>query len=96
VGQADQVRLRICQPAAEGLGALRFGIAPDAVGPFRPAFGAPDNHEPIGAIAIDTEPVSRAVVAHRGPPRTWFSMAAGKQDKAWVSVRLRSFNPPHR
>jgi nitroreductase len=36
----------------EGLAALYFGIVPEAVGPFRAAFGVPDDHEPIGAIAI--------------------------------------------
>ena len=36
----------------EGLGALYFGIVPEAVGPFRAAFGIPADHEPIGAIAI--------------------------------------------
>src|SRR5271154_1668625 len=36
----------------EGLGALYFGIVPEAVGSFREAFGVPDDHEPIGAIAI--------------------------------------------
>src|SRR5487761_1591097 len=36
----------------EGLGALYFGIVPEAVGPFREAFGVPEEHEPIGAIAI--------------------------------------------
>jgi nitroreductase len=36
----------------EGLGALYFGIVPEAVQPFREAFGVPDDHEPIGAIAI--------------------------------------------
>src|ERR1700719_2433767 len=36
----------------EGLGALYFGIVPEAVGPFREAFGVPEDHEPIGAIAI--------------------------------------------
>ena len=45
----------------EGLGALYFGIVPEAVGAFREAFGVPDDHEPIGAIAIghDAEPAPR-------------------------------------
>ena len=38
--------------ADEGLGALYFGIVPEAVGAFREAFGVPEDHEPIGAIAI--------------------------------------------
>ena len=36
----------------EGLGAIYFGIAAEAVQPFRDAFGVPDDQEPIGAIAI--------------------------------------------
>ena len=36
----------------EGLGAVYFGIVPEAVAPFRAAFGVPDDQEPIGAIAI--------------------------------------------
>ena len=36
----------------EGLGALYFGIVPEQVQPFRDAFGVPDDHEPIGAVAI--------------------------------------------
>jgi nitroreductase len=37
---------------AEGLGALYFGIVPDALADFRVQFGVPEDHEPIGAIAI--------------------------------------------
>lgn len=45
--------LLILQTAVdEGLGALYFGIVPEAVGPFRVAFGVPDDHEPIGAVAV--------------------------------------------
>ena len=53
----------------EGLGALYFGIVPEAVGPFRAAFGVPDDHEPIGAIAIghDAEPAPRDLAARRRP-----------------------------
>jgi nitroreductase len=36
----------------EGLGAVYFGIIPEAVQPFRDRFGVPADHEPIGAIAI--------------------------------------------
>jgi len=36
----------------EGLGAIYFGIVPEAVDPFRAAYGIPSDHEPIGAIAI--------------------------------------------
>lgn len=45
--------LLILQTAVdEGLGACYFGIVPEAVGPVRAAFGVPDDHEPIGAVAI--------------------------------------------
>jgi nitroreductase len=45
--------LLILQTAVdEGLGAVYFGIVPEAVAPFRAAFGVPGDHEPIGAIAI--------------------------------------------
>jgi nitroreductase len=48
--------LLILQTAVdEGLGALYFGIVPEAVGPVRSAFGIPDDHEPIGAVAIGHE-----------------------------------------
>jgi nitroreductase len=53
----------------EGLGALYFGIVPEAVGPFREAFGVPDDHEPIGAIAIgyNAEDAPRDLRARRRP-----------------------------
>ena len=53
----------------EGLAALYFGIVPEAVGPFREAFGVPDDHEPIGAIAIghDAEPAPRDLRSRRRP-----------------------------
>ena len=45
--------LLILQTAVdEGLGAVYFGIVPEAVARFRSAFEVPDDHEPIGAIAI--------------------------------------------
>jgi nitroreductase len=45
--------LLILQTAVdEGLGAIYFGIVPEAVQSFRDAFGVPDDQEPIGAIAI--------------------------------------------
>jgi nitroreductase len=45
--------LLILQTAVdEGLGAVYFGIVPQAVARFRSAFQVPDDHEPIGAIAI--------------------------------------------
>ena len=53
----------------EGLGALYFGIVPEAVEPLRRAFGVPDDHEPIGAIAIgyDAETEKRDLSARRRP-----------------------------
>ena len=53
----------------EGLAALYFGIVPEAVGPFRAAFGVPDDHEPIGAIAIGhgAEAAPRDLRARRRP-----------------------------
>ena len=45
--------LLILQTAVdEGLGAVYFGIVPEAVTRFRSAFEVPDDQEPIGAIAI--------------------------------------------
>jgi nitroreductase len=45
--------LLILQTAVdEGLGAVYFGIVPEAVARFRSVFEVPDDQEPIGAIAI--------------------------------------------
>ena len=54
----------------EGLGAVYFGIVPEAVAPFRAAFGVPDDQEPIGAIAIgyDAEPAKRDLRSRRRYP----------------------------
>jgi nitroreductase len=51
----------------EDLGAVYFGIVPEAVGPFRVMFGVPDDHEPIGAIAIgySAEPRARDLRSRR-------------------------------
>jgi nitroreductase len=51
----------------EGLGAVYFGIVPEAVPEFRAAFGVPDDYEPIGAIAIgyDAEPAPRDLRSRR-------------------------------
>ena len=53
----------------EGLGAVYFGIVPEAVAEFRAAFGVPDDYEPIGAIAIgyDAEPAPRDLRSRRRP-----------------------------
>jgi len=51
-----------------GLGALYFGIQPEDVGPFRELYGVPDDHEPIGAIAIgySDEPAQSGSPKKRG------------------------------
>jgi len=53
----------------ERLGALYFGIVPEAVAPFREAFGVPEDNEPIGAIAIgyDAETEKRDLSSRRRP-----------------------------
>jgi len=60
--------LLILQTAVdEGLGAVYFGIVPEAVAPFRAAFGVPDDQEPIGAIAVghDAETEKRDLRSRR-------------------------------
>lgn len=60
--------LLILQTAVdEGLGAVYFGIVPEAVQPFRDAFGVPDDQEPIGAVAIgyDAEAEKRDLRSRR-------------------------------
>jgi hypothetical protein len=46
------VLLMLLTAVDEGLGGLFFGLRPEAVTAVRVAFGVPDDHEPIGAIAI--------------------------------------------
>ena len=60
--------LLILQTAVdEGLGAVYFGIVPEAVAPFRSGFGVPGDQEPIGAIAIgyDAEQEKRDLRSRR-------------------------------
>ncbi len=60
--------LLILQTAVdEGLGAVYFGIVPEAVAPFRAAFGVPGDNEPIGAIVIgyDAETAKRDLRSRR-------------------------------
>jgi nitroreductase len=62
--------LLILQTAVdEGLGAVYFGIVPEAVSPFRSRFGVPADYEPIGAIAIghDAETERRDLSSRRKP-----------------------------
>ncbi len=55
----------------EGLGAIYFGIVPQAAGPLRAAFGIPPDHEPIGAIAIGHDAgTGRTDLASRRRPLT--------------------------
>jgi nitroreductase len=64
--------LLILQTAVdEGLGACYFGIVPEAVNDVRAAFGIPDDHEPIGAVAIgyDAEPAKPSYSDRRRPLR---------------------------
>ncbi|MCT2584742.1 nitroreductase family protein [Actinophytocola gossypii] len=59
--------LLILQTAVDlGLGALYFGIMPDDVPRFRELYGVPDDHEPIGAVAIGYPDEPRV----SGSPRT--------------------------
>ncbi|HUB43164.1 MAG TPA: nitroreductase family protein [Streptosporangiaceae bacterium] len=53
----------------EGLGACYFGIVPEAVDQVRATFGIPDDHEPIGAVAIgyDAEPAKPNYSSRRRP-----------------------------
>jgi nitroreductase len=51
-----------------GLGALYFGIQPDDVQPFRELYDVPDDHEPIGAVAIGYSAEVPGTVS--GSPRT--------------------------
>lgn len=56
----------------EGLGALYFGIGPDALDRFRSEFNVPPDHDPIGAIAIgypDEPTVTPTSSAARRPRR---------------------------
>jgi nitroreductase len=60
--------LLILQTAVdEGLGAVYFGIVPEAVARFREAFRVPGDQEPIGAIAIghDAEAEKRDLRSRR-------------------------------
>jgi nitroreductase len=36
----------------EGLGALLFGITPQQIPGFRKEFGVPDDHQPVGVVAV--------------------------------------------
>ncbi len=69
--------LLILQTAVdEGLGAVYFGIFPDSIGPFREAFGVPEDHEPIGAVAI----------GHSAEPEPTFTSAITRRRKSLDDV----------
>lgn len=55
----------------EGLGALLFGLIPAQIPAFRKEFGVPDDHDPVGCVAIGHEDLSaprRDLRARRRPP----------------------------
>ncbi|MCS7480976.1 nitroreductase family protein [Umezawaea endophytica] len=53
----------------EGLGAVFFGFDPELVTAFQEAFGVPEDHEPIGAIAIgfsaEPKPTNTSAITRR-------------------------------
>ena len=58
----------------EGLGACFFGLMPERIPGFRAAFGVPDSHTPIGALAI----------GHRAPDAPSTSIPGRRRDAADV------------
>lgn len=61
----------------EGLGACFFGVPPDKIAAFRGEFGVPDDHHPIGVIAV----------GHRRPDRPSPSLRRGRRPLAEVVHR---------
>lgn len=61
----------------EGLGACFFGVPPEKIAGFRSEFGVPDDHHPIGAIAV----------GHRLPDRRSPSLKRGRRSVAEVVHR---------
>jgi nitroreductase len=52
----------------EGLGACFFGIPVERIGPYREAFGVPDEFHPIGAISVGySDEAPRDFETHRKP-----------------------------
>ena len=70
----------------EGLGAVFFGFAPELVTEFRERFGVPEDHEPIGAIAI----------GHSDEPKPTFTSAITRRRRSLDDVvhRGRWTSPP--
>src|SRR5690606_4106077 len=61
----------------EGLGGCFFGIPPDQIPAFRQEFGVPDDHTPIGVVAI----------GHRAPDRRSPSLKRGRRSLSEVVHR---------
>jgi nitroreductase len=52
----------------EGLGGCFFGIPVERIGPYREAFGVPDEFHPIGAISVGySDEAPRDFATHRKP-----------------------------
>ncbi len=54
----------------EGLGACFFGVPPERIPAFRKEFGVPDDHVPIGVVAL----------GHRAPDRRSPSLKRGRRE----------------
>lgn len=63
----------------EGLGACFFGIPPERIPAFRAEFGVPDDHLPIGVVAL----------GHRAPDRRSPSLRRGRRGADEVVHRGR-------
>ncbi|MFW6090233.1 MAG: nitroreductase family protein [Actinomycetota bacterium] len=73
------VLLMLLTATDEGLGACFFGIPPERVRAFREEFGVPDDHTPIGAVAL----------GHRAPDRPSPSVRRGRRPVGEVVHRGR-------
>ncbi|MGW0227701.1 nitroreductase family protein [Actinopolymorpha singaporensis] len=63
----------------EGLGACFFGIPPERIPAFRTEFGVPEDHQPIGMVAL----------GHRAPDRRSPSLRRGRRGAEQVVHRGR-------
>ncbi|WP_092658249.1 nitroreductase family protein [Actinopolymorpha singaporensis] len=63
----------------EGLGACFFGIPPERIPAFRTEFGVPEDHQPIGVVAL----------GHRAPDRRSPSLRRGRRGAEQVVHRGR-------
>ena len=61
----------------EGLGGCFFGVPPERIPAFRTEFGVPDDHTPIGVVAL----------GHPAPDRRSPSLDRGRRDMATVVHR---------